>query len=178
MDSVNIDITLFIIIFVTILVFWVLVLFHYKPKSKKIPQRVMAFGISFIFFIYMDEGFIVAHGAGPEDNHPRNPPLLKDGSTAPELSLRPPTSTNEASTSTGPRYWNGMNPFLRYFRELEDERAEKHYIENYATDEEKKAYEEKLRVKQEEEKRRDEAERKAKSEYNKRRYQLLKENKK
>jgi hypothetical protein len=40
----------------------------------------------------------VAHAAGPED-HPRyrNPPLLADGSTAPELSLRPPTG----STSTG-----------------------------------------------------------------------------
>jgi hypothetical protein len=58
----------------------------------------------------------VAHAAGPED-HPRyrNPPLLGDGSTAPELSLRPPTGSAAGSTlnpEAGPSAASNPIPYL------------------------------------------------------------------
>jgi len=102
--QIYVNLLLFILILVCVLGIWVRVLCHSQEKTKKIPQRVMAFGISLIFFIQMDDGVTESHCAGPEDNHPRyrNPPLLEDGSTAPELSLRPPTGSAaglEAGTS-------------------------------------------------------------------------------
>lgn len=155
----------------------------------------MAFNISLIIFILMDDRVTEYHCAGPEDNHLRyrNQPLLKDGSTAPDLSLRPPTGsagleagssatvpsaeeTNEGSTSTRSSR-KKMNPIERYFKELEDEAQLKHYVENYGTEKEKKAYEENARRMEVEEKQRDEAERLARREYDRRRYEMRKNKK-
>lgn len=192
-DSVQFydNLLLFILILFFVLGIWVRVLCTSKEKTKKIPQRVMAFGISLILFIQMADSVTDSHCAGPEDNHPRyrNQPLLKDGSTAPELSLGPPTGsagleagtsatvpsaeeTNEASSSTRSSR-KKMNPFERYLQEREDKALLMNYLENDATEKEKHTYEENARKMEEEE----EAKRQARREYDRRRYENRKNKK-